>query len=127
MSTPDPRTVVREYVHALADRQLARAPLAETVVFEDPVSNGAISGRAAVIAFLERNVPPIFRWTRQLEMVDGLYVALAWTAVTTDGTIPIFEYFRVVGPEITHIRAYYAPPARRDAAGAAGAATEVTP
>jgi limonene-1,2-epoxide hydrolase len=99
---------VERYLDALRSRDLSRAPLADDIVFIDPLTPER-TGIEAWRAFIEPMLPA-FKDVRVLRhVVEGDFVATMWEADTVWGVIPVFELFRVEDGRIKEARAYLDP------------------
>jgi len=87
--------VVERYLTCLKNGDLEGFPVAEDMVFEDPLTNGRQTGKAAFLAFIG-GVTPLFRDLRIHRMiVQGDTVAAHWDAHLVMGVIPVLEMFTV--------------------------------
>jgi hypothetical protein len=100
--------IVESYLDALRVKDLSKAPVAEDVVFEDPLATPA-SGRQAWAEFVSGILPALKDVRVKQHVVDGNHVATLWEADTVWGVIPIFEYFHVVDGTIREARAFFDP------------------
>ena len=100
---------VEGYVRAIGARDLKGVALAADVIFESPLTQGKLSGREAVIRYLE-GVLPAVRGARVVRsLAQGDEVACRFDLETTAGVIPVFDYFKVSGGEIREIRPFFDP------------------
>lgn len=105
---------VERYLDALRSKDLSRAPLADDLVFSDPL----INEQTGVQAWREFVSPmlPAFKDVRiRQHVADGDVVVTLWDAETVWGVIPILELFRVENGRIKEARAFFDPrPIRND-------------
>jgi len=99
---------VEAYIYSLKEKDLSKAPLADDVSFEDPLTP-KLNGSNAVKEFLEKFLPAIKGVRIESHLTENDYVATLWEADTVFGIIPIFERFHVVDGKIKEIRAYLDP------------------
>jgi catechol 2,3-dioxygenase-like lactoylglutathione lyase family enzyme len=97
------------YLRGLKTRDLSGVPFAEEIVFESPLTDGVLRGRKAVEEFLAGVFPVILDVKPKQHVAEGEFVALRFDLETTYGTVPVFDFFRVVGGKIVQIRPYYDP------------------
>ncbi len=99
---------VELYLEAIRSKDLSRAPIADDIVFVDPLtpdSKGASEWRAFLTPIL-----PAFKDLRiKQHVAEGDFVATLWEAETIWGIIPVMELFRVEDRLIKEARAYFDP------------------
>ena len=99
--------------HALLDamrvKDLSKAPLAETVCYESPLTPEPLRGRAKVIKFLTAYGPMLTDLHPLRHFADGDEVASVWQAQTIFGVLSIVYLLRIEGGLITEIQAFYDP------------------
>jgi limonene-1,2-epoxide hydrolase len=100
--------LVESYIHGLRDNDLSKVPLADGIIFEEPLTP-TLNGAEAVRAYLPNVMPLITDVRIKNHIADGEYVATLWEAVTPVGVIPVCECFRIVNGEISEISAYFDP------------------
>lgn len=100
--------VVEQYLNALREKDLQRAPLASDVSFEDPLTP-KLHDKTAVLDFISGFLPALQAVHIKQHIAEGEYVATLWEAETTFGILPIFECFRVVAGELKEIKAFLDP------------------
>jgi catechol 2,3-dioxygenase-like lactoylglutathione lyase family enzyme len=97
------------YVRGLGARDLKGVAFAADVTFESPLTPSKLSGREAVLGFLQ-GVLPAVRGTRiERSFVSGDDVACRFDLVTAAGVISAFDYFKISGGEIREIRPFFDP------------------
>jgi catechol 2,3-dioxygenase-like lactoylglutathione lyase family enzyme len=113
----DPRiAAVESYFAGLKKKDLSGIPFADDVTFESPLSP-RVQGARLVTDFL-RGVFPIVNNIRiHSHIVEGDRVGCRFDLETKFGTIPAFDYFRIVGGRITEVRPFYDPRPITSAAG----------
>ena len=100
--------IVESYIYALRDKDLSKIPLADDVVFEEPLTP-TLHGAKAVLEYLP-NVLPIIKDVRiKRHIAEGDYVATLWEADTPMGVVPLCECFRIDNGQIKEISAYFDP------------------
>jgi len=97
------------FLKAMKDKDLSRAPLAESVSYDGPLSGEAIRGRDHVTRFLRVYLPVINDLRTVRHIADGDYVATVWQADTSFGQISLVYVFRVEMGNIVEIQAFYDP------------------
>jgi len=100
---------VETYVRALGARDLSAIPLAADVIFESPLTQGALKGREAVLRFLEDVLPAVRGTNITRSFVNGEEVVCRFDLDTAAGVIPVLDYFRVCEGRIREIRPYFDP------------------
>lgn len=97
------------FLNAMKDKDLSKAPLAEDVSYQGPLSGEAIRGRNHVSRFLGVYLPVIndVRLVRQI--ADGDHVATVWQADTSFGLVSLVYVFRIAAGKIEEIQAFYDP------------------
>jgi limonene-1,2-epoxide hydrolase len=100
--------MVERYLDAIRSKDLSRAPLADDVVFADPLINEQV-GVAAWRAFIEQMLPAINGIRIKQHVAEGNHVATLWEADTVWGVIPVFELFRIEDGSIREVRAFLDP------------------
>jgi limonene-1,2-epoxide hydrolase len=99
---------VESYFKAMREKDLDRAPLADDLVFENPMvgkGKGAESFKAFLIGFL-----PAIHDVRVLSHIcEGDFVATRWETETIFGTIQIADFFHLREGKIIEVRAYFDP------------------
>ena len=100
--------VVESYLDALRAKDLSKAPVAQDIRFEDPLTTPA-SGRQAWSDFVSGMLPALKDVRVKQHIADGDHVATLWEADTIWGVIPIFEYFHIVDGAITEAKAFMDP------------------
>jgi limonene-1,2-epoxide hydrolase len=100
--------IVESYLNGLRDHDVSKVPFASDVVFEEPLIPTTV-GAEALRAYLP-NVFPLINDVRiKQHIAEGEYVVTLWEADSPVGVIPVCECFRVVGGELTEIKAYFDP------------------
>lgn len=94
---------------AMIEKNLWRAPMAEDVCYESPLSGEPIRGRHYAIHFPEAYLPLINEIHVDRYLDNGDYVAIRWRADTTFGPLAIVYLCRVELGKITELQAFYDP------------------
>ncbi len=100
--------VVEAFLNALKKKNLADAPIADDLLFADPLM-GEGQGADALRAFVSGFFTAIKDVRIIRHVADGEYVATQWEIEGLFSTIPIFELFRVKDGKIVEFRAFYDP------------------
>ena len=100
--------IVESYLDAIRVKDLSKAPVAEDIKFEDPLTTPA-SGRQAWAEFVSGMLPALNDVRVKQHIADGDHVATLWEADTIWGVIPIFESFRIEQGRITEALAFFDP------------------
>ena len=108
MSAQDNIAAVEAYINAIGSRDLSTAPLAEEVVFEDPLTE-RLHGKASVVAFVGNFVTAVNGVKIIRHFTQDDLVATMWEADTLFGLIQIFECFEVSAGQIVSAKAYFDP------------------
>jgi catechol 2,3-dioxygenase-like lactoylglutathione lyase family enzyme len=107
---PSPQVEAAEaYVRGLGARDLTGVLLAADVTFESPLTPERLSGREAVLRFLEGVLPAVRGTKIERTIASGEEVACRFDLETAKGVIQVFDYLRVRNGEIREIRPYYDP------------------
>ena len=99
---------VERYLDAIRSKDLSRAPLADDVLFADPLVPEQ-RGVAAWRDFVGQMLPAISGVRVKQHVAENDYVATLWEADTVWGVIPIFELFHIEDGLIKEVRAYMDP------------------
>lgn len=97
---------VEDYLNALKQRDLSSAPLADDLIFDNPVAESG-TGTENFKAFLSGFLPAIKDIRIIRHVCEGEFVATQWEADTVFGVISIGEFFRVENGKITEITSYF--------------------
>jgi limonene-1,2-epoxide hydrolase len=100
--------IVEAFLNALKNKDLSDAPIADDLVFADPLM-GKGQGADALKAFLSGFFPALNDLRIIRHVAEGEYVATHWEVDGIFNTIPIFELFRVQNGRIVEFRAFYDP------------------
>ena len=100
--------VVEAYLSALRDKDFSKAPVADDIKFENPIS-GPGSGREDLGAFLSGFLPAINDVRILRSVCEDNYVAARWDADSVFGVIPVLEMFRVEDGKIKETVALFDP------------------
>jgi hypothetical protein len=100
--------MVERYLDAIRSKDLSRAPLADDVVFADPLISEQV-GVGAWREFVGQMLPAINGVRIRQHVAEGDHVATLWEADTVWGVIPIFELFRIEDGSIKEVRAFLDP------------------
>jgi limonene-1,2-epoxide hydrolase len=99
---------VEEYLKALEQKDLDLAPLADDIIFENPMvgkGQGADSFKAFLSGFL-----PAIKGVKVIEHVcQGELVATRWEVDTIFGTIQIGDFFYIRDGKIVEAYGYFDP------------------
>lgn len=99
---------VEGYLNALRQKDLNLAPLADDIVFENPMV-GKGSGRDNFKAFLSGFLPAIKGVKVLAHICAGDQIATRWEVDTIFGIIQIGEFFHVRDGKIIEARGYFDP------------------
>jgi limonene-1,2-epoxide hydrolase len=97
------------FLNAMKDKDLSRAPLADNISYEGPLSGEPIRGRDRVSRFLGVYLPVINDVRLVRHIADGDYVATVWQAETSFGPVSLVYVFRIEAGMIAEIQAFYDP------------------
>jgi limonene-1,2-epoxide hydrolase len=100
--------VVEAFLNALKNKDLSDAPIADDLVFADPMM-GEGQGADALKAFVSGFFPALNDVRIIRHIAEGKYVATYWEVDGIFNKIPIFELFRVRDGKIVEFRAFYDP------------------
>jgi len=101
---------VEAYLEGLLKKDLSQAPLADRVLYQNPLTGDPIEGKHNVIRFLYSTMLPAQQNIRVIRhIVEGNYIATLWEAEMTFGVLTILQLFRVEDGLITELRAFYDP------------------
>lgn len=100
--------VVEAYLNALKRSDLTLAPLADDIVFENPMS-GKGKGAENFIAFLSGFLPAIKDAKVIRHVCEGDAVATQWEADTVFGVIRIGNFFIIRDEKIVEAYGYFDP------------------
>jgi hypothetical protein len=105
-----PNTATAEaFLEAMQDKDLSRAPMADNVSYQGPLSGERIEGRNQVCRFLGVYLPVINDLRAIRHIAEGDYVATVWQADTSFGLISLVYILRVQAGQIVEIQAFYDP------------------
>jgi hypothetical protein len=99
---------VEAYLHALKEKDLSRAPLADDLKFSDPIA-GVNRSAEKFRAFLEGFLPAINDLRVISHVCEDDFVVTHWEVDTVFGIIPILEKFRVSNGKITEAFGFFDP------------------
>lgn len=97
--------IVEACLHGVRTRDLARAPVAPDVVYEDPFSPNLLVGRE-VTELLSGLLPPITDLRIERHIVEGPYVATLFEVEAVSGTFSACVCFRLSNGLIKEIRPF---------------------
>ncbi|MBS1797586.1 MAG: nuclear transport factor 2 family protein [Acidobacteria bacterium] len=100
--------IVEGYINALKQKDLSLAPLADEVLFEDPVA-GRHTGAENFRAFLSGFLPAINDVRIHGHVCEGDTVVTHWEVDAVFGVIPILEQFRVRDGQIVEALGFFDP------------------
>lgn len=100
--------VVEAFIKALSQKDLNLAPLADDIVFEDPVS-GKNTGAENFKAFLSGFLPAIGSVRILSHVCEDDFVVTHWEVDGVFGIIPILEKFRVRDRQIIEAFGFFDP------------------
>ncbi|AFY59888.1 nuclear transport factor 2 family protein [Synechococcus sp. PCC 6312] len=103
-----PVEVVENYFTALQAKDLKKLPLADTIIFTDPLA-GTLTSQTAVVAFLSNVLPILQAITIHYHVQDQNRVVTRWDAQTTLGMIEILEWFEISDGHIQVAQAFFDP------------------
>jgi hypothetical protein len=102
--------VVESYFVALQQGNVDALPLADEVVFVDPVlPGGRLEGRPAVAAYLASVLPAVEGARVRRFVAQDDYVTVLWELRISGVTVPMCEVFRVGDGLIREFEAYFDP------------------
>ena len=99
---------VEAYIDAMKQKDLSRAPFADDIAFEDPVS-GKNAGAENFKAFLSGFLPAINDARVLSHVCEDEFVVTHWEVDTVFGIIPILEKFRVRDRQIIEAFGFFDP------------------
>jgi hypothetical protein len=105
--------VVEGYINGLGNRDFSQAALAPDISFESPISPKRTG--QDVIDFLSGLFPIITGVKIREHIVEGDLCATLFDLYTTEGTLQIFDRFRVEDGLLKSINPYYDPAPLKDA------------
>lgn len=100
--------VVESYLHAIKEKDLSLARLADDLLFEDPMT-GKASGADNLLAFLTGFLPAINDVRIRQHICEGETVVTHWEVDGIFGIIPILEKFRIEDGKIKEMTAFFDP------------------
>jgi limonene-1,2-epoxide hydrolase len=100
--------VVEAYLNAMKEKDLSRAPFAERIAFEDPIS-GKNTGAENFRAFLSGFLPAIDDIRVHSHVCEDDFVVTHWEVDGVFGIVTILEKFRVEGGQITEAFGFFDP------------------
>ena len=100
--------IVEAFLNALKNKDLSGAPIAEDLIFADPMM-GEGQGADALKAFLSGFFPALSDVQIIRHVAEGEYVATYWEVDGLFNKISIFELFRVQNGKIVEFRSFYDP------------------
>lgn len=100
--------VIEAYLEAVRRRDLSAAPLAENLVFENPMT-GRGEGLEKFQAFLNGFLPAIRGVKIIGHICENDRVATRWDADTEFGIVSIGDFFQIEDGLIVNVRAYFDP------------------
>jgi len=95
-------------ITALKAGDLGLLPIAENILFENPIS-GRQQGAENFRAFLSGFLPAIKDAKIHRCICDGEYIAAHWEVDSVFGIISILEMFRIQGGLITESHSFFDP------------------
>lgn len=100
--------IVKSYLSALRDKDLSKAPVADSIAFEDPLTQPS-TGREAWAAFVSGILPALKDVRVKRHIAEGDAVVTLWDAETIWGIISICEYFLIADGKIKEAQAFFDP------------------
>jgi hypothetical protein len=97
------------FLDALIARDISRAPLAEDVSYQSPLTGDPVQGRDRVSRFLGIYLPVITDVRLKRHIADGDHVASIVQADTTFGPIALVYVFSIEAGQIAEIQGFYDP------------------
>ena len=86
--------LVEAYINSLKQKDLSLAPLADDILFEDPLA-GRATGAENFKAFLSGFLPAINDVRVHRHVCEDEYVATHWEVDGVFGVVQIMEFFRL--------------------------------
>ena len=99
---------VEAYINSLKEKDLSLAPLADDVLFEDPLA-GKGTGAENFRAFLSGFLPAVYDVKIHRHVCEGDYVATHWEVDGVFGIVQVMEMFRVEKGKITEAIGIFDP------------------
>lgn len=100
--------VVEEFLSAMREKDLSRAPLADDLVFENPIV-GKGTGAEGYRAFMSGFLPAINDIESISHVCEGEMVATRWRSDSIFGVIQVAEFFRIRDGKIVEAISYLDP------------------
>ena len=97
------------FLNAMKAKDLAQAPVSESVSYSSPLSGVTIHGREHMLRFVSVYLPVINDVRVVRHIAEGDYVATVWNAETSFGLLSMVWVFRVEAEKIVEIQAFYDP------------------
>lgn len=104
-----PSEIAIKYLECLRMGDLAGFPVAESIVFQDPLTNGPLAGKQRFLDFVAPLAPAFVDLKIHRIFEQGQYVIVQWDAHLLMGTIPVMELFRIEGGLVVESIAYFDP------------------
>ena len=100
--------VVEKYLRALSEGDLSISPIADDIIFDNPISGAAV-GKEAYYAFLTGFLSAIHEIKIIRHVSEGGMVATEWEVDGVFGVIPVMEMYRIENGLIVEMRSYFDP------------------
>ena len=100
--------VVEKYLRALSEGDLSISPIADNIIFDNPISGPAV-GKEAYYAFLTGFLSAISEIRIIRHISEGDLVATEWEVDGVFGVIPVMEIYRIENGVILEMRSYFDP------------------
>ena len=108
MSRSENIAVFESYLHGLASKDLSSVPFAPAITSEGPLMP-KLAGRETIVGFLTSIFPFIKGVEIKQQIVNGDYGATVFDMETVNGVDHVVDLCRVVGGQLTEVRAFYYP------------------
>jgi limonene-1,2-epoxide hydrolase len=99
---------VETFLNCLRNKELADAPIAEDILFEEPLM-GRGTGADSLLAFVGGFLSALSDIIIRRHVSEGDIVATEWEARGEFGIVPVLELFRIQNGVIIEFKAYYDP------------------
>lgn len=100
--------IVEEFLSAMKEKDLSRAPLADDMIFENPIA-GKGAGAENFRAFMSGFLPAINDIKIISHVSEGDTIAARWEADSVFGIIQIGEFIRIRDGKIIETASYFDP------------------
>jgi limonene-1,2-epoxide hydrolase len=101
--------VVEAYLEGLQKQDLSEVPIADGILYQNPLTGEPIEGKHNVIRFLQAFLPAIQRANVVQHVAQDEHVASLVEWETTFGVLTVFHYIRIEEGIITELRSFFDP------------------